>query len=187
MALLLVGLERVGQEAVAVALVGVVDLPAELEQGDPEIGVFDDGPARPAAGSLDRRAADEAHGAVHDDGVRLVALDHADVEEAGVFAVHRVVHDAALAVAMVLRRLHHADLRVGESRYQIFQPVGPHHIVGIDDADDLRVARGVGEREPQRAGLVAFDIVVMDELEALAERTAMLLDRAARTPDRACC
>ena len=34
-------------------------------------------------------------------------------------------------------------------------------------------------REPQRAGLEALEIVGVDELEALAERAAMLLDRHA--------
>ena len=63
-----------------------------------------------------RGAADQAHGAVHDDGVGLVPLHHADVEEAGVFAVHGVVHHAALAVAVILRRLHQADLGIGEQR-----------------------------------------------------------------------
>ena len=40
-ALLLERLEGVGQQAVAVAAVGVVDLPAMLEHGQPEIGVLD--------------------------------------------------------------------------------------------------------------------------------------------------
>ena len=129
----------------------------------------------PAAG--DRGAPDQAHGAVHDDGVRLVALDHADVEEAGIFAVHGVVHDRAVAVAMILRRLDHADLLIGEIRHQVLQPVGTHDVVGVDDADDLGVVGGVGERKPQRAGLVAVEIVDIDELEALAERAAVLFDR----------
>jgi hypothetical protein len=43
---------------------------------------------------------------VHDDGVGLVPLHHADIEEAGIFAVHGVVHDTAFAVAMILGRLH---------------------------------------------------------------------------------
>ena len=92
-ALLLVGLEGVGQQAVAVAAVGVVDLPALFEHGEAEIGVLADGVARPAAGGIERGAPDQAHGAVHDDGVGLVALDHADVEEAGIFAVHGVMHE----------------------------------------------------------------------------------------------
>ena len=73
---------------------------------------------QPPAG-VERGAADQAHGAVHDDGVGLVALDHADVEEAGIFAVHGVMHDAAVAVAVILRRLHQADLRIGEGRHEI--------------------------------------------------------------------
>src|SRR5439155_4005038 len=65
MALLLVGVERVGQQAVAVAPVGIVDVPAELERGEAEISVLHNRVARPAAGGLDRGAPDEAHGTVH--------------------------------------------------------------------------------------------------------------------------
>ena len=68
-ALLLVGLESVGQEPMTVALVGVVHLPSALENGEPEVGVFADRITRPAPGGFERGAADEAHGAVHDDGV----------------------------------------------------------------------------------------------------------------------
>ena len=109
-ALLLVGLEGVGQQAVAVAAVGVMGVPALLQDGEAEIGVLADGVARPAAGLFEGGAADQAHGAVHDDGVGLVALDHADVEEAGIFAVHHVMQRAAVAVAVILRRLDQADL-----------------------------------------------------------------------------
>ena len=44
-------------------------------------------------------------------------------------------------------------------------------------ADDFRVRRGVRQRQPQRAGLVADEIVDADEFETVAERAAMLLDR----------
>ena len=33
------------------------------------------------------------------------------------------MHQRAVAVAMILRRLHQADLRIGEQRHQIFQPI----------------------------------------------------------------
>ena len=51
----LVGFERVRQQPVAVAVIGVVREPATLEDGEAEIGVLDDGIARPAPGALDRR------------------------------------------------------------------------------------------------------------------------------------
>ena len=113
---------------------------------------------------------------MHDDGVRLVALDHADIEEAGVFAVHDVMHDAATAVAMILRRLYHPDLWVGKGGHQIFEPVRPHHIIRVDDADDLGVGSGMCEGKPQGAGLIAADIVLVDELETIAQHAAMVLD-----------
>ena len=161
----------------AVAAVGVVNLPAVLQHGQAEIGVLADGVARPVAGGLDGGAAHQAHGAVRDDGIGLVAHDHADIEETGIFGVHGMMHEGAVAVAMVLRRLHDADLRIREGRDQVLEPVGMHHIVGIDDADDGGVGGGVGERQAQRAGFEPGQVVGVDELEALAERAAMLLDR----------
>ena len=107
----------------------------------------------------------------------FVPLHHADVEEAGIFAVHGVVHEAALAVAVILRRLHQRDIGIAEQRHQVLEPVRLHDIVGVDDADHLGVGRGVHHGEPQRAGLEALQIVGIDELEALAERAAVLLDR----------
>lgn len=114
---------------------------------------------------------------MHDDGVELVALDHADVEEAGIFAVHDVVHDRQTAVAVLLRRLHQADARVGEGRHQILQPVGLDDIVGIEDADDLGIDGGAVHGDAQRAGLEALHLLGVDELEAFTERAAVILDR----------
>src|SRR5262249_40911810 len=50
--LLLERLVGVGQQAVTVALVGVLHLPAMLQHGQPEVAVFDDSVARPAADAL---------------------------------------------------------------------------------------------------------------------------------------
>ena len=88
---------------------------------------------------------------------------------------------------MILRRLDQADLRIGEDRHQIRQPARRHDIIGVDDADDLGVRRGSLQRDAQRTGLEAFDLVIAQELEALAERPAMLLDRLPVEPGRACC
>src|SRR5262245_59676669 len=103
MTLLLVSLEGIGEEPVSVAPVGVVDLPPMFEHQQAEVAVLDDGVARPAADREERGAARQTHSAMHDDGIRLVALDHADVEEAGVLSIHGMMHDGAIAVAMILR------------------------------------------------------------------------------------
>src|SRR5207248_6499653 len=89
-ALPLVGFERIRQQPMTVAAIGVVDLPAMLEHSQAEVAILDNGIARPATHREERGAANEAHGAVHDNGIRLVTLDHADIEEAGVLAVHGV-------------------------------------------------------------------------------------------------
>ena len=175
--LLLVGFESVGQEAMAIAAIGIVDLPAALENAKTEIGILDNGVARPAAGGEKRRAADQAHGAVHDDRVCLVALDHADVEEAGIFAVHGVMHEAARPVAVVLRGLHHPDLGIEEGGQEVLEPVRAHNVVGIDDGDDLGVGGGVPKRQAQGSRLEALDVIRVDELEALAKRAAVIFDR----------
>src|SRR5476649_536920 len=116
-------LEIVGQQSMAVTLVGVMRFPAKLEDGEPQIRVLADRIARPAAGRVQRRASDQAHRTMHDDGVDFVPLHHADIEEAGIFAVHSVVRDAASGVTMILRRLYEPDLRIGEHRREILEPV----------------------------------------------------------------
>src|SRR5688572_25484473 len=83
----------------------------------------------------------------------------------------------ARAVAMILRRLDQADLGIGKDRDQVFQPVGMHYVIRVENADDFCVGRGVFERKPERAGLEALEAVLAHELEALAERLAMLFDR----------
>ena len=95
----------------------------------------------PAA--LERGAADQAHRAMHDDGIGLVALDHADVEETGIFAVHGVMERAARAVAMVLRAPGPARPWVGEHRHEVGSHSGITVVIGIDDADDFGVRGGV--------------------------------------------
>ncbi len=178
MALLLVGLEAVGQQAVTVAAVGVMGMPAEFEQRQAEIGVLADGVARPAAGSLERGAAHQAHGAVDDDGIVFVPLHHADVEEAGIFGVHRLMHNAAFAVAVILRRLNQTDVRIAEQRHQILEPILMHDVIGIEYGEHFGVGGGVHHGETQRAGLEADDLVGAHELETFAEQAAVLFDRS---------
>src|SRR5512147_807015 len=101
-ALPLIGGKVARQQAPAVAGIGVMRPPSALEQREAEIGVLDDGVARPAAGVGERRPAHEAHRAVGDDCIHLVPLHHAYVEETGIFPVHYRLRNAALAVAMVL-------------------------------------------------------------------------------------
>jgi len=115
---------------------------------------------------------------VGDDGVLFVSLHHADVEEASIFTIHGLMHRGARAVAMVLRGLDHANLGIGEQRQQVFQPVRLHDVVGIEHADDLGVGRGVAQRQAQSARLEAVEVFLAHELETLAERYAVLLDRA---------
>ncbi len=71
---------------------------------------------------------------------------------------------------MLLRRLNQPDLRIGKDRNEIGQPARRDHVIGVDDADDLGVRRGPLQRDAQRAGLEAFDLVLAQEFEALAER-----------------
>jgi len=87
------------------------------------------------------------------------------------------MHERAVAVAVLLGRLHQADARIGEYRHQVLQPVRVYDIVGVDDADDLGIDGGAVHGDAQGAGLEALNLLGVDELEALAERAAVILDR----------
>src|SRR5215470_2302214 len=132
-----------------------MSLPAQFQNGKPEIGVLADGIAGPPAGGIERRATDETHGAVYDDGISLVALDHPDIEETSIFAVHRMVEWAAAAVAVVLRRLHQSDLGFSERRHQVGKPIRGHHIIRINDANYFGIRRSPRQGKPERPSFVA--------------------------------
>src|SRR5438034_8826858 len=155
--------------------------PAEFQDGEAEVSVLTDRVARPTARGLERGPSNQAHGAVHNDGIGLVALDHADVEEAGIFAIHGGVHDAAITVSVILRCLHKRHARILESRDEILEPVGMHYIIGIEHADDLSIGSRVRQSKVQGTGFEAFELLHVDKFEALAESSAILLDR---TPQR---
>ncbi len=114
---------------------------------------------------------------MHDDCVVLIPLDHADVKESGVFAVHGEVHDTTLAIAVILRCLDEAYIRIAEQRHKVLEPVLLYDIVGVDDADDIGIGGGVDEGKTQCAGLKSSEVVGAYELEALTQCAAMLLDR----------
>ena len=165
------------QQSPTIAAVGVVGAPAKLQDRQSEVAVLANRVARPTAGGLQRGTADQAHRAMDDDGVDLVALDHADVEEPGIFGVHGGVDLAAVAIAMILRCLDQSDLGIGEAGDQILEPCGIDHIVGIDDADDLGFVSSLRHRQPQRRGLEAYQVLHANELEARAKLAAASLDR----------
>ena len=112
-----------------------------------------------------------------DDGVALVAADHAQLEEAGIFPEHQAFEEAAVIVAVILRRLHEAHHRVGELRHHAAQPVGFDDVVAIQHADDLGVRGGLAQAEVQRAGFEAFVFAQVEEAEFFAQPRAMLRHR----------
>src|SRR3981081_3317840 len=54
-------------------------------------------------------------------------------------------------------------------------------MVRVDHADDLDIVRSMRERKTQCARFVSSNVILIDELEAFTERSAMVLDR---TPKR---
>ena len=136
-ALALIAGETVGRQAKAKTAVHVDGLPAADHQAQAHLRILANAPFGPVADLVHRFAADQRHGAVLDDRVALVALHHADVEEAGIFPVDHFLEGVAAPVVMVLRRLHEADFLAVEIRRQAFQPVRFDQVIGIDHADDL--------------------------------------------------
>jgi len=80
------------------------------------------------------------------------------IEEPGILAVHDVMHQRPVAVAMVLRRLHQADAGIGENRNQILQhiPAARHSRQSMMPMISASAA-GAVHGDAQRAGLEAFD------------------------------
>ncbi|MNO81125.1 hypothetical protein D3C76_723510 [compost metagenome] len=112
-----------------------------------------------------------------DDRVAVVAGDHADVEEAFVFRVAELLEGAFVLVAVVLRRLHHGDLRIGEVRHHVLEPVAVDAVVGVDHCHHFGIRRGMRQDVVQRAALEAGQRRDVEEAEARAELLAVGLHR----------
>src|SRR5579872_3817369 len=89
MTLFFEGLVAIRQQAPAIAAIGILGTPAMFQDREAEIGIFANRVARPAARHFQRSAANETHRSVNDDGVIFIPLHHTDIEEPGIFAVHR--------------------------------------------------------------------------------------------------
>src|SRR3546814_628081 len=113
-------------------------MPAAGEQAQAHLGVLADAPLGPAPDMVDGGTAHQGHGAMLDDGVALVALDHADLEKAGIFPVDEFLEGVARPVVMVLRRLHEADVRAVEIRHQRLQPVRLDQIRSEEHKSELQ-------------------------------------------------
>src|SRR5207244_4386070 len=107
--------EGVGHQAAAVARGYEGGIEAALEDAQAELRILGDAPLGPAATTHQLRAPHHGHGAVLDDGVALVARDHADVEEAAVLGVAHGLEGAHDLVAVVLRSLHDRAAPVTET------------------------------------------------------------------------
>src|SRR5215472_5354602 len=138
-ALLLEGFKAVRQKPPPVTTISVKRPPAALQDREAKVSIFANRVARPASGALKSRAPNQTHRAMNDDGIVFVALDHSDVKEPGILAVHDMVHEAAVGIAMVLRGLDQADRRISKARNEILEPIGMDRIVSVDHADDLRI------------------------------------------------
>ncbi|MNC11981.1 hypothetical protein D3C75_596920 [compost metagenome] len=103
------------------------------------------------------------------------------MEEAFVFGVAELLEQRFVLVAVVLRRLHHGDLRIGEVRHHVLEPVAFDAVVGVDHRDHLSVGSGVLQHVVQRAALEAGQRRDVEELEARAEAGAVGFHRL---PDR---
>src|SRR3954452_1550672 len=108
--------EAVRHKALTKAVRHINRFIARFEQAEAQFGVFGDAPLTPAADFDQSRLADQGHGAVLNDRVALVPLDHADLEEALVFPVAHGLEGVTVPVAIVLRRLDETDLPALEVR-----------------------------------------------------------------------
>ena len=158
-------------------MVDVTRVVALLDQAQAELGVLADAPLGPAADLFQRAPTHHGHGAVLDQRVALVAVVHADAEEAVELPVAHALEGLALPVAVGLRRLHDGDLGLVEVRHQAGQPVGIDHVVGVDDAHHLGARIGDLEAVVERAGLEAGPVGEVEEAEARTELGAAALER----------
>src|SRR6185437_6898610 len=169
--------ERIRHQPAAVAGGRIGRLETSLEDPQAELGVFGNAPLRPTR-RLQLRTAHHSHRAMLDDGVTLVARDHADVEEPAILGIAHCLERTHVFVAVVLRCLDDGDTWILKARYEIAQPPGIHDVVAVDHGNNPRIGSGVPQSEIQSASLEAGKRRDMKEAEALAQAGTMGLHRA---------
>ena len=152
LALARVGGEIVRQQSGTEHAVDVHRLAALAQQPQAELGVLADavlGPAQPPQVG----GAHQRHRAVLHDGVALVAMVHADAEEALGLPVHHAVEGPWRFQPVRLRGLDHAHRRVLEMGPNLQEPARVDHVVGVHHRHPARLGVGHGQRLVQRTGL----------------------------------
>ena len=117
--------------------------------------------------------ADQRHGAMLNDGVAFVPLNHADMEESGIFPIAHALERVFILVAIILRRLHERDFGFREIRNGRAQPIGADDIIAVDNADDFGIRRGLRQREIQSARLKSGPVRQMEKTETRTKPGAM--------------
>ena len=112
-----------------------------------------------------------------DDGVALVAGNHADEKKTPIFSITHCFESIFGLVPVILGGLDDADLGILELGHQFSQPVGGHGVVAVDHGNDLRRRVGVGQGKIQCAGLEAGQGRHMKKAEPGSQGTAMGLHR----------
>src|SRR5690606_25826563 len=166
--------QRVRCEAAPERVVHIDAVITRAIELDTKFGILADAPFRPTTHALKRALAHHRHSAVLDDGVEIVSLHHADMEETGIFPVSHILECAFVAVAIILRRLHEADIMLVEIGNEGAQPVRLNLIVAVDDSDDFRVLRRSFKAEIERACLEARPVLQMEETELRSKLRAII-------------
>ena len=130
----------------------------------------------PATDSLQRGSADQAHRPRENDGVAVRPARHRDIEEIAIAIEQASEIAAILPIAVVLWRLHECHALVGEVADHFLQEGRLDHVIGIDDAQDADVLRQPPRGLVERARLVAWPGVQVNELEAWAQLFAERLE-----------
>src|SRR5882757_5523649 len=176
-ALLLEVDERVRHQPATVSGRHVCRFVSGLKDAQPELSILGDTPLGPSTRGFEEVPSDECHGAVLNDGVALIARDHADVEETAILGVTHRLEGALAFVAIVLWRLDDGDTGVLKSRYGLAQPVRLDHVVAVDQPHTLRIRGGLAQSEVQGSCFETGQRRDMEEAEALTQPGTVRLDR----------
>ena len=176
-ALLLETVEGERHHSLAAGLGHVDPAPSTAEEAQAGLRVLGDAGLVPAPDRLQGAPPEESHGAGEDDRVPVRAGRHAECEEVAVAVVKPAQVGFVLPTAVLLRRLHEGDARVGEVARHVAQPVGIDRVVRVDHADHLHLLGQPACGLVERARLIPGPILKVEEGEPGAEAAAVILDR----------
>ena len=162
-------------QAATIANRNINSLITTLKDAKSKFSILSDTPFRPAD-ILQYATPHHCHGAVLNNGIAFISVDHADMEKALVLGLAHRLESIVTTITVVLRSLNNRCIFIIKERHQVCQPLGGDLIIAVDNGDHFRLWSGFSQSKIERACFKPFQWRNVKEAETLTQQGAMLFN-----------